>query len=126
MKTMEHGTHDTPRATRAQAASGPTRGRAVSPTRAFTLIELLVVIAIIAILAALLLPALSAARLKAERISCLNNQRQLTLAWTMYSDDNNARLPPNADLNGGGMNSWVNGVMKWDSASGTAPLARQL
>jgi len=88
--------------------------------RAFTLIELLVVIAIIAILAALLLPALSAARLKAERIACLNNQRQLTLAWMMYSDDNNARLPPNADLSGGGVNSWVNGVMKWDFGFGPA------
>ena len=60
--------------------------------RAFTLIELLVVIAIIAILAALLLPALSAARQKAQRIGCLNNLRQLSLACKMYADDNRGQL----------------------------------
>jgi prepilin-type N-terminal cleavage/methylation domain-containing protein/prepilin-type processing-associated H-X9-DG protein len=88
----------------------------VSRAAAFTLIELLVVIAIIAILAAMLLPVLSKAKQKAERITCLNHLRQLQFAWVMYADDNNDNLAPNPDYSTAATytNAWVRGIMKWD------------
>ncbi|MGH7950673.1 MAG: prepilin-type N-terminal cleavage/methylation domain-containing protein [Limisphaerales bacterium] len=77
----------------------------------FTLVELLVVIAIIAILAALLLPALSSAKEKAWQISCLNNHRQLALAWSMYKDDNHGLLAIDDPIGGDSYPSWVHGNM---------------
>ncbi|MDH4238946.1 MAG: prepilin-type N-terminal cleavage/methylation domain-containing protein [Phycisphaerae bacterium] len=98
--------------------------------KAFTLVELLVVIAIIALLMALLMPALERAREQGMRAVCLNNLRQLVLAWNMYADENDGKLvcgyieeggtfkPPTGHWGPGGMHEnerpWV--LLDWPAA----------
>jgi len=81
--------------------------KSLKQKNAFTLIELLVVIAIIAILAAMLLPALAAAKRKAQRINCVNNLKQLDLAFKIWANDNNDKYPTKVQSTQGGCQEWI-------------------
>jgi prepilin-type processing-associated H-X9-DG protein len=96
------------------------------PSGAFTLTELLVVLATLAILAVLVLPGLAGPQPRSQAFQCLNNMRQLMLAWTMYAGDNNERLAINSDPHsestpyypqGTSNPSWVTGTLDWTSGS---------
>lgn len=98
----------------------PIRGESLWAKQGFTLIELLVVIAIIAILAAMLLPALGNAKVKAQGIQCLSNTKQLMVGWRMYADDHQDRVLNNFGVTetrqtvaNGQYANWVNNVMDW-------------
>jgi prepilin-type N-terminal cleavage/methylation domain-containing protein/prepilin-type processing-associated H-X9-DG protein len=99
--------------------------------RAFTLIELLVVIAVIGILAAMLLPALSRSKLKSQSTICVNNTRQLAIAWMTYAGDNGDQLVLNRKMSDpDGANAWVDSVAgdeSWPSgATNIMPIQKGL
>ena len=128
MNTPVLSTTRTVASTKTEANRVGAKGQQTRPTCGFTLIELLVVIAIIAILAAMLLPALGKARLKAQGIMCMNNTRQLMTAVQLYAGENREYFPMN--VHGGVAQSgspitatpgsyypWVMGWLTWDTSA---------
>jgi prepilin-type N-terminal cleavage/methylation domain-containing protein/prepilin-type processing-associated H-X9-DG protein len=108
----------------------PVIGVARVAVAAFTLIELVVVVSIIGILSALLLPSLSNAKSRAQATSCMNNSKQLMLAWILYAADNNDRCVNNfgvetvmEDLEAEEFRDWVNNVMTWTVSNSVADLS---
>ncbi len=120
--TSPHHAHSHSVPTSNHAANGPTTWGSSGllsrqgHRRGFTLIELLVVIAIIAILAGMLLPALAKAKAKGQGILCMNNTKQLMLAWRLYVEDNNGKIPP-AYSDNPNNNAWVYGILDWNSSN---------